>query len=492
MARPAVLLLALLLVPAAAGAEFQATASFEPFPPETSLAFLSGSLEARLSGEAGAYGFMELREDLAVTGVTRICGDTVTCAPVSGSYTLVVQAGGAAGLHFPGLTSGTARAQHAIAFTADLSGVHRGQLSGRSDFRLGPSLLALTVGGTHDFGAIPAVPETVLTPTSGPEEAAGLAGLTDDTVITIYQGTQVLQTLKGKQALAFQGHPAIGTVAANGLLLPFAGASTLAMERAAAEDAARGLDLDGLGASIDRMQLALTGQKQDPVALDLGPLNDVADKVLNGAFVHFPTQGTGPSDVLPKMELVRFESLAGRSADGSLALSGEAPLAIQGGRVQGAEGLAGFSYLQMPWWSWLLWALAIAAFVTRLVLKSPKQHPKWDRLRWVGWTATIVLLIALVWLWDRRFGDVFGVSLFGGAGGDTFLPVLLVEFGTLSLVLFAVVTPLRILLRNGFRIAKQGTFMGLAGPLALLGGILLGGGLLLSYLDLVLQAVGGA
>jgi hypothetical protein len=485
------LALGIFLAPSAAAAGFAAEAAFAPFPPEETLSFLSGSMAAAVTAETGAYGFLELRDELTITGVTRVCGEQVVCSATNGAYKIVVAPGGSVGLHFPDPTSGQAAAAHAIAFTADLSTVERGELSDLSDYRLGPSLVALTVEGAFSFGPIPAIEETLLTTAADSSTAAGLASLSDTTTVTIYQGTQVYQTLSGKGSLAFQGKPAIGPIAADGLLLPFQSGG-LTMARADADAAARGLDIAALGASIERMQSALMGEDAEPVEIDLGVLNPVASRVLNGAFVDMPTQAAEPGEVLQEMELVRFESLAGRADDGSLRMTGEAPLAIQGGRVQSADEMVGFGYAQMPWWSWLLWVLAIAAFVTRLVRKSPKRHPKWDKLRWVGWVAGGVLGMLLSWLWDRRFNDVFGVSVLDGASGETLLPVMLVEFGTLLLVVLAVVLPIRILAANGLRLAKQGTFMGLAGPFALLAGIVLGGGLLLSYLDLVLKGVGGA
>jgi hypothetical protein len=177
----------------------------------------------------------------------------------------------------------------------------------------------------------------------------------------------------------------------------------------------------------------------------------------------------------------------------SVTASGQGPLRIQDGRVQNAPALIGFALFQLPWWSYLLWVLAIGAFVTRIVLgeKAPKKNERWDRLRWIGWVVGPIAFLLFFLLWDNEVRTVWGVSLLSNVSGAGFVAILLLEIMPMSLVFFAVVTPLRILIKSGLRLGKQGTFMGLAGPTATLLGFLLGATLMLSYVDLALRQIGG-
>jgi hypothetical protein len=98
-----------------------------------------------------------------------------------------------------------------------------------------------------------------------------------------------------------------------------------------------------------------------------------------------------------------------------------------------------------------------------------------------------VVLAILVIVWHVNFGRVLGVdATTGGLPATARILIGAVELGTLLAMLLMVVLPARLLLSRAFRILRQGRFMGLAGPLASLVGILAGTPLLLGFVDLAL------
>jgi hypothetical protein len=176
----------------------------------------------------------------------------------------------------------------------------------------------------------------------------------------------------------------------------------------------------------------------------------------------------------------------------SVALAGQGPLQVQGGAVVDAPALVGFAVFQMPWWSYLLWIAAIGLFIARLVMKPVKEDPVLDRYRWVGLVCSIVLLLLFLWLWDSEVNAVLGISLLhGGASADAILVLGALELVPMFAVMFAVIAPIRMILRNGVLLAGKGRFMGLPGAFAYPFGYILGAPLLLAYLNVALKAAAG-
>jgi hypothetical protein len=386
--------------------------------------------------------------------------------------------------------SATATAAHALVLPVDFGG--QADLEGLD---LGPSLVALGVAGevSLDLPAIPATAPVLMTSST----AAALVALDDTTILTVSEGGLPLHDSAGEATpWLLQGAPSMGTVGTDLMVVPFGSGSRLEMGPADAEAADRGLDVRRLNDLLGQLDAAGAGSRsaqgsQAVGQLDFGFLQPVVTRILNGAFVDTPLPREGAGFPLASMRLVRFSHLTAVPAGPELAVEGAGPLDVDQGRVAHAPALLGVGWVQLPWWSYLLWALAIAAFVVRIVLRSPKRNERWDRLRWVGWIARPVAWVLFWLLWDNEVHAVWGVSLLsGGASGEQLIPILALEVLPLGLVYLGAVTPLRILFRSSLRIAGQGRFMGLSAPAATLLGFLLGATLMLSFVDLIIQQVG--
>jgi hypothetical protein len=237
------------------------------------------------------------------------------------------------------------------------------------------------------------------------------------------------------------------------------------------------------------MVLAVVALAQGvPLApLGLGPFAAVLDPMAAGVFVDFPLLADPSQFSVDNLTVIRFDRLQVSLYPGAPAAPGDGPLVIQSGSVQGSPEFVGGPYFGMPLWSYILWGLALIAIVVAAIARAPKKVERWDRLRWVGRIAGLVALVALLFVWHVNFGRVIGVDATtdGLDDGSRWL-VGAVEVGTLLAMAFMVVLPTRLLLSRTFRLARQGRFMGLAGPLASVVGILAGTPLLLGFVDLAL------
>lgn len=158
--------------------------------------------------------------------------------------------------------------------------------------------------------------------------------------------------------------------------------------------------------------------------------------------------------------------------------------------MRGAQELHGFWLIQLPWWGWLLWAVAIGVFVTRLAVKPVQEDDRWEQYRWVGWLAGFALFVLVFVLWDLEMRSVWGTSVFTtNTTGTAFFITLALQLGTMALVLGAVAWPISIIVKNSLLLGRQGTFMGLGKPTSMLLAYLLGATLFLAYLELILQRV---
>ncbi len=451
---------------------------------------LSGSLAATVAPTSDPMLFFNVTQG-GITGLTKVCWN----APLpdcresaSGGISVSWQAGSSVGLKFPSPVSGSATAAHALVFFVDMKQTIN---FGGVDLTFGRMMGAGTVGGEFAFDAIPAIPDTLIQDL-GNNNAAGVVALDDQTVLTVTGSGSPVRFTQAHDAMTFQGKPVIAALEAEGWVVPFS-AGGLTMGKADSAAAAQGIDMARVAGMENRIRVA-TGDQD--AGFPTGSINAVLEQLqglevplMNGALLTTMTNEDDVAVIVRGLTLIRFDSLTATGGE-TVAASGTGPLHIQGGRVQNAPELFGFSMFQLPWWSYALWALAIAAFVTRLVLgseKAPKQNERWDRLKWIGWVAGPVAFLIFFLLWDNEVHSVLGVSLLSGANGAALLKVLALELLPMGIVFFAVVTPLRILLKNGLRIGKQGNFMGLSGPTATLLGFLIGATLLLSYFDVVLR-----
>lgn len=452
---------------------------------------LSGSLAAQMAPTTDPMLFFNMGAS-AITGLTHVCWTTPTpeCrTSTTGDISVTWQSGSSVALKFPRGVTGSAAAAHGLVFFLD---VRQTITFGNVVLHFGRMMGTGTVGGQFTFGDIPEIPFTAQVLDLNANNAAGLLALDDQTLLTVTGGGAAKTFAAAHDSLTFQGSPQIASFTAEGMVLPFS-AGAISMGKADAAAAKQGLDLDRVAAMQNRVSSA-TGNGGSAFPVDnikqvTQQLGGIQDSVLNGALLSVPTHG---NSTVRDFTLIRFDALQAMGGQ-TVAASGTGPLHIQNGRVQNAPALVGFAYFQLPWWSYVLWILAIAAFVTRMVLgeKAPKKNERWDRLKWIGWVAGPLAFLLFFFLWDNEVRTVWGTSLLSGPSGAGLLALTVLELAPLGIVFFAVVTPLRILIRSGLRIGKQGTFMGLSGPTATLLGFLIGATLMLSYVDFALRQIGG-
>ncbi len=492
----AVALLALLVLtalPQAEAALNKAKPFTESFPymasvtADGAMTIVSGSLEADIAPAPGAFGFFDARST-TVSGLDRVCwGATCRDAPARGLQITVSQ-GGAFALCFPTHPSATLQAGHVLGLFADMASD-----DDLNTFVVDKSLVAPAVDGTLAFGPLAAVPSSALDlVTARPcTTVGGLAVLDDTSQVTIRDGATTHATLVGKQArLLFAGQPSVPAVQAAFFITPFGAGAEARFDSATTSAAREGLNLSRVqdliqaldqshaGSTVDRTEAPATDSSQDLLA-----------DLLNGAVLGMP-QGPGNGTEFPVADLhfIRFTRMTVTGSSSGLLWEGKAMFQVEDGKVVGARAIAGVGFLQMPWWSYVLWVSAIAVFIVRLSLKPDKTHPLWDRFKWMGWASAIVAGLLVFFLWDAEVGAVLGTSLLRSSG-QARLIIGALQLALLGIISFIAAVPLRVVLRNGSLLAHQGTFMGLAGAVSTLIGFLLAATYLRAYLGLVVQQV---
>lgn len=463
----------------------------------TSFTFMSGALAADLTGAAGPFGFFSAQGG-TLSGIQQICftdGTNPPCRTSSAAaFTVRVSPGGGFAVDFPKADS-EVEADHALGLFVDFANERDLQA-----LKLEKSLVASTVGATVRFPRIEAVPTTAATVQAVSAASARIVGLNAATTLTVSDGA-FTRTFSGSNAVLFQGAALrMEPVTASTLVLPFETGATAVWTKATDAAADAGLKLSRINTVIgDLNGASKNGGAPATFPVDgLGAIEPLAARIVNGALVRLPAQAATPAAALAGLSLVRLATLEVRADAAGLAATGDAVLEIQGGRVQEAAPLYGVSYLQLPWWSYLLWGLAIAAFIVRLALNKRLPKPKetrWHRLRWIGFIAGPLAFLLLFVLWDLEVQAAWGTSLLSGlADGmekEAFLALLVIEVAPFLLMLAAVASPLILLARSAFRLGKQGTFMGLSSAIGYLLAYPLGAILLLSYLDFALRQAAG-
>jgi hypothetical protein len=451
--------------------------------PDGNLTVVSGAMAATLPAASGAAGFFNTT-GAAITGLTRVCWTSADadCADAPTGSLRIDVVRGAFAVRLPDPVRLDAGADHGMALFYDFA-----QQRDLNSLGLGRSLAMPAVGGSVSYGAIPAIP--LRTP-DGDGDGVAVA-LDAGTRIEVRRAGALVHAIEGKQdPLLFQGAPALAPFGAALMVLPFGEGARLQVRAAELRDAQAGLDLARLAALISSLEGARAGGDSGNAVsdVDLGPVESVAPRLLNGAVV---TLGTDVDNLLASIlsNFARIDTLTVTPTERGVHMEGDGPLVLQDGHVVRSHPLVGFGLLQMPWWSWLLWAAGIAAFVMVLVRRPAKENERWSRLNWVGWVALAVTAPLVFWLWDREVARVWGVSILTpGLDAEALRFAAVVELLPALAILFAVVSPLRLVLRHGLRLAGQGRFMRLAAPAALLLGYLAGVGLMHAYIDLFLHA----
>lgn len=468
---------------------FEASYSYMPgLSGEGPITVVSGKVDATLPGGPGSHGFFE-SQGATLRGLRQVCyGSTCTADDASRPYQLVVPPGGSFALCFPTPAPGRFVAGHALAVFADLT-----QDENLNTFPVDRSLVAPSIDGEFTFTTIATIDAgiTVQSLSRPCSLQGGLSALDDSTQVQLRRGAQTLTTLTGKEArFAYTGQPTVDPVQAAFFVLPFSAGARADFEPAARSDAREGLVLSRVNDLVGKLDDAHAGSTVDRTEAGAGG-DDAAPflaGLLNGALVRGEQTAQAGID-LRDATFVRFSTFQVRGQGNGLAWEGRAYLAFEEGDVDGAKPLVGVWLLHLPWWSYVLWAAAIGLAITRLVLKPVKDHPRWDRLRWIGWVATPLAWLLVFLLFDLEMHAVFGASLLRGSFVQFRLVVALLQLALLGFIGLAASAPLRVLARNGFLLARQGTFMGLAGCIAAVLGFLLAVTYVRGYLEVLLRLV---
>lgn len=478
----------------AQGVGFSADLPFTDFTAADHLPILSGSLD--VTAPAGsAPTLMHNVSAFEVSGLAVVCWD-YPCHRAAGPLTVRVSAGSTVALRYPQTGTLHLAAEHAVVTPVDLDAQKAGFSDLSAGMRLAPSLIAATQGSRLVFdtqllpptqdGPVPAQAPPGLPPQAqqyfqapNPDDTAGavLAALTPASRLQVLDGGQVVHDVSGFSGLLLQGSIQVEPVAAEAFVLPCAVRCDLAVTTQGGP-----ADLAAATASIVALAELAQGSPLPPV--DLGPFTDLLDPLADGVYVDLPLLADPGQFRVKDLTVARFDSFHAALQPGAAPASGDGQLVIQSGSVQGSPAFAG----PMPLWCWFLWAAALVAIVVAAVVRAPKTSERWDHLRIVGWVVGAIAWALLAWFWNANFGHVIGVSATSpGLSGTSRMLVLAIEGATLLAMVLMVVLPSRLLLSRLFRLARQGRFMGLAGPLATGVGILAGLPLLLGLVNLALR-----
>jgi hypothetical protein len=482
----------------AQGVGFAADLPFTDFATAGHLPILSGALDVH--APAGSQPtLMHNVSAFEVSGLAVVCWD-YPCHRAGGPLSVRVAAGSTVALRYPQSGSLHLRAEHAVATPVLLDADKSGFSTLSAGMHLGPSLIAATQGSRlvldtqvlppAQDGPVPAQAPPGTPPQAqqyfqapDPDDAAGavLATLTAGSRLQVVDGGQVVLDVSGYNGLILQGAIQVEPISAEAFVLPCA-------IRCGLDVATQGSPADLAGATRSIRALAELAQGAPLPPVDLGPFSDLLDPLADGVYVDLPLLAD-PADFRVKdLTVARFDEFHADLRPNATATPGDGPLVIQSGSVQGSPRFVGGRYFGMPLWAWFLWAAAFVAVIVAAVTRAPKTSERWDRLRPIGWILGAIAWAFLAFLWHQNFGHVLGVNATApGLSSTSRWLLLAVEGATLLGMVSIVVLPARILLSRLFRIARQGRFMGLAGPASTAIGILAGTPLLLGFVDLALR-----
>jgi hypothetical protein len=492
--RVATALLLTLLAPAAQGVGFAADLPFTDLATADRLPILGGSLDVKAPA-GGAPTLMHNVTAFEVGGLAVVCWQ-YPCHRATGALSVLVHSGSTVALRYPQTGDLHLVAEHAVAAPVLLDSEKSGFGGLSAGMRLAPSLVAATEVGRLTLetellppaqgGPVPAQAPPGLPPATSqlfqppdPDDTNGavLAALTPRSRIQVVDAGRVVHDFSGYGGLILQGAVSVEPVAAEAFVLPCAVVCDVRVGTQGSPP-----DLEAAAASILELVEVAQGRALPPIGF--GPYADLLDPLADGVYLSMPLLADPSGFSVGDLTVARFDRFSAQLRPGADPATGDGPLVIRAGSVQGSPEFAGW----MPLWSWFLWGLAILAVVVAAIVRAPKESDRWDRLRFVGWALGAVAWAVLAFVWHANFGRVLGVDATSpGLSGSSRLLLAGVEAATLLAMALMVVLPARLLLSRVFRLARQGRFMGLAGPAGTTVGILAGTPLLLGFVDLALR-----
>lgn len=448
---------------------------------------ISGALEVDDAQARGAIGILGA-DAFTITGLDKVCwreGNSLDCA--TGQLTVQVAQRSSVGLCLPVPYASNYEAKHVLALFADL----------RSDndlntIPLNRSIVAPAIDGELRLTTTTPIPMGNLDANrlgASPCSSAGVvAGLDGNTTLSLFKDGSLEKSFVGKAGrFLFTGLPTVPIIESDFVVLPFGPTAHATLTPASRKAADEGLDasrVETLVRLLDQSGAAGSTERNGTASDAIKDVPGVIKRLLNGALLQIPSAGERGKVDPARLTFVRVTQLEGSATADSVHWEGKAVLAVHNGHVQHTHSLIGAKMVALPWWSWVLWVAAIALFVTRIVL-GPVKRSHWDRLRWIGLVATPLAFLLVFVLVDFEVRRLFGASFLGGTSGKTRLYFFLTDVLFMGLLGVMAGAPLRIILRNTSLLLGQGTFMGLARPVAFLLSFLFGFSYFRDYLDLI-------
>lgn len=468
---------------------FEASFAFAEGLDSSELTIISGTPDVAYAALESAFGAFNV-EAFSINDLTMACWnlqqyqssgqqDGDGCATsASGQISIRTVNNGSVAYNFPVAVTGQYTADHALTYPIDFA--FQDELK---EMGIGESLLLSAVDGLVRTDKVPVFQGTGLVRGS----YGSIAPITEDTVFEVVRDGNVIHTTgSNQQFLAFESTVGL-TIApyqTDFALIPFENGSVATFAPADKDAAREGFNLTRLQGNIDNLSDA-SGSGADELPEGLDGAQTLLSEILDGGIVHVNSDAGEAKDVLEEGALIRFSemTLSNTGTSGDLAWQGQASLQVRNGEVAGADKLI----FLFPWWSFLLWGLAIVAIVFRVVRKQPKDGPL-DKFAWIGWVGGILASLLVFYLWDLEVREVWGTSLLSTNAGFTGMAaVALLQLLPWAIVGIAVTLPLRLIGTNVVHAAGLGKGARLTAILMPIFGFLLGATLLLDFLGVLLE-----
>lgn len=293
-----------------------------------------------------------------VEGLERVCREPRSGLPLheaceerpAGTLSIRLSTGGSVALRLPEESRAGYSSSSAIASFVDLADA---PWTDAAEVDLQPSLVAFSDDGQVrlDLPVVPVTQEQRVPDADEARDRYGVLHTLGHAVLEVREGDEVLFAERGDgRTLVFQGSPVAAPFEARLAALPFQEGATAAFTPGGSHP----------GFARFEESLRRLGGEGAPSGFD--ELDAMFGPVLDGAVLGVPMDAQGrftPED----LTLVRFRSLAVHSDGDGLAWTGRAALQVSGSDVVGASDLVGIGLFRMPWWSYVLWIMAIGLAV---------------------------------------------------------------------------------------------------------------------------------
>lgn len=449
-------------------------------------AFLSGGVQMEASAETGTFGFVGVSgegrdgEPTAVrfNNLRQVCWQVSAngCASTQGTgLEVLIEKESSFAMRFPGTTTVELAAGHALGSFLDLRDEQ--DLEG---LRLAKTFVGVTLDSEFEVG----LPPVMVTSVPQPDTAGSIVLLEESSSLIVRLDGNVVHTGRGASTLILVQGQGIGMehFAAEATMLSVSTAGTGTWTRSDPALAQAALEQGRL----DRFGVGGSSQEHvDAVVDKLGPMRPLLGSLMAGAFLKVDDPEAG----VKGLTLARFDTLTSDVSGLGVAVHATGPLVVEHANVHGAQALVGVGWVQVPWWTFLLWGIAIIVVVVRMVRRAPKSQTN-DGPGWVRWLVRSGAGLLVFFLWDQDVRALLGASVLQFPDSATMGMLALFQIGFLAGMAILAQWPLSLAFQNAARLFGQGRLWGAPMGLAILVGYLLSAPLLLSYLQVALHMAG--